>query len=85
MVALWLVRWTQGHEVCICNLARLCVLFLYNTLLFLTVPLSTQEYKWVAEISQESLIKCQGGGGGRGELGSSRRGMDWHPVQGVRE
>ena len=29
----------------------------------LTVPLSTQEYKWVAEISQESLIKCQRGGG----------------------
>ena len=29
-----------------------------------TVPLSTQEYKWVAKISQGSLKKCQWGGWG---------------------
>ena len=75
------MRWTQGHEVCICNLGRLCVLFLYNTLLFLTVPLSTQEYKWVAEISQESLIKCQRGGGeGGGEESWGVAGVGWTDI-----
>ena len=28
---------------------------------FLSVPLSSQEYKWIEEISQGSLMKCQGG------------------------
>ena len=27
-------------------------------LFFLTMPLSTHEYKWVPEISQENLMKC---------------------------
>ena len=42
---------------------------------FPPVPLSSQEYKWIAEISQGSLIKCQGGREG----GGGNRGMDWHP------
>ena len=40
-----------------------------------TVPLSTQEYKWVAKISQGSLKNVVGEGGGN-------HGMDWHPIKG---
>ena len=35
----------------------------------LTVPLSTQVYKWVLGNCQGSLTKCLGGGGGGGEGG----------------
>ena len=41
----------------------------------LTVPLSTQVYKWVLGNCQGSLTKCWGGGGGN-------LAMDCHPFQG---
>ena len=41
----------QGH----------CVVFLGNTLsVTLTVPLFTQEYKWIPVSCQENLTKCLG-------------------------
>ena len=52
----------------------MCCVLIQNTLY---VSLSTQEYNWVAELSQGSLVKCRGGGGGGGN-----HGMDWHPVWG---
>ena len=42
------------------------------------MPLSTHEYKWVPEISQENLMKCSGGSGGE-----FNNGMDRNPIQGV--
>ena len=52
----------------------MCCVLIQNTLY---VSLSTQEYNWVAELSQGSLVKCRGGG-----EGGSNHGMDWHPVWG---
>ena len=71
----------------------MCCVLIQNTLY---VSLSTQEYNWVAELSQGSLVKCRGGGGGGGGTvgwagslcggggggGGSNQGMDWHPVWG---
>ena len=67
--------WTQGQEVWV-PVNVLCSCAKHFTL---TVSVSTQEYKWVAKISQGNLIKCKGGerGGGR-----DNGGMDLHPVQG---
>ena len=53
-----LAWWTQGQEVCICNQACAGLRFKRSAVetsgwvmcFVLTVPLSTKEYKWVAEI-----------------------------------
>ena len=68
--------WTQGQEVWV-PVNVLCSCAEHFTL---TVPLSTQEYKWVPEISQGNLMKWQEGRGGRG--GEGNHGVDWHHVQG---
>ena len=51
-----------------------CVVFLCRTLYYL----STQEYKWVPEISQGNLMKCQEGRGRGG--GGGNHGVDCHHV-----
>ena len=49
-----------------------CVVFLGKKHFFLTVLLSTQEYKRVLAICQGCLMKCLGG----------NLGIDWHPIGG---
>ena len=44
----------------------MCCVLIQNTLY---VSLSTQEYNWVAELSQGSLVKCRGGGRGGVTMG----------------
>ena len=65
--------WTWGQKVWVPDLAEsmCCVLGKKNTF-FLTVLLSTQEYKWVPAICQGCLMKCLGG----------NLGIDWHPIGG---
>ena len=69
---LWFAHWTSndtGHWL------GHCVLFLGKTLLTtLTVPLSTQEYKWVVANYQGNLTYCKGGGG--------EPIIDFYPIQG---
>ena len=91
----WPSNFWDGVRLCIYNLACAglsikrsafitwlgqCVLFLCKTL-FSHSAHSTQECKLMSEVSQESLMKCQGGWGGGGRGGN--HGMDWYLVQGV--
>ena len=46
---------SPGRVIALCSWARHFIL---------TVPLSTQEYKWVPANCQRNLTKCWGGGGG---------------------
>ena len=62
--------WTWGQKVWVPDLAESMCCVLGN--FFLTVLLSTQEYKWVLAICQGCLMKCL-----RGNLG-----IDWHPIGG---
>ena len=50
---------SPGRVIVLCSWAR------HYTL---TVPLSTQEHKWVLANCQENLAKCCEGGGGRGAV-----------------
>ena len=55
---------------------RVIVLCSWERHLTLTVPLSTQEYKWIPAYFRGNLTKycvCVGGGGGRGGEGSCMR------------
>ena len=65
-VASWLVRLTPERAVWVRALARDIVLGSWARHFTLTVPLSTQEYKWV-------LVNLMLGG---------NPAMDWHPIQG---
>ena len=59
VVALWLVCWTLDPEVRVQALAgSLCCVLGQDTTL--TVPLSSQEYKWVPVNCQGNLTKCWG-------------------------
>ena len=54
----WLVRWTPDREIRVPTLAGVIVLCSCAKHFTLTVPLSTQEYKWVPANCQGFLTKC---------------------------
>ena len=55
----------------------LCCVLGQNILTQCTVPLFTQEFKWVPANCQRILMKFWGKGGG------VNHGIDWHPIQGA--
>ena len=60
VVASWLERWTPDRAVWVRTLAGDIVLCSMERHFNLTVPLSTQVYKWVPAICWGNLTNCGG-------------------------
>ena len=60
VVASWLERWTPDRAVWVQTLAGDIVLCSMERHFNLTVPLSTQVYKWVPAICWGNLTNCGG-------------------------
>ena len=78
MVALWLVRWTQGQEICICHLAgSMCFVLVQNTFLS-QYPSPPRSINGWQKLVREAWWSAREG---RGAGGSFNHGMNRHLIQ----